>query len=111
MNQPLGNTVGNWLEVKECIDCLHGNGPDDLMEVTHQLCGAMIWLGKKAESIEQGVEISQKMISSGKAWDKFLLSSLLNGPGKKIPSTLFGPKASTAKQATTAESIPPLIPK
>lgn len=72
MNQPLGNTVGNWLEVKECIDCLQGNGPDDLMEVTHRLCGAMIWLGKKAESIEQGVEISQKMISSGKAWDKFL---------------------------------------
>lgn len=72
MNQPLGNTVGNWLEVKECIDSLQGNGPDDLMQVTHQLCGAMIWLSKKAGSVEQGVEISKKMISSGKAWDKFL---------------------------------------
>ena len=72
MNEPLGNTVGNWLEIKECIDALHGNGPGDLMEVTHQLCGAMIYLGKKAGSIEQGIKISKEMIASGKAWNKFL---------------------------------------
>ena len=42
------------------------------MQLTHRLCGTMIWLGKKAESIEQGVEISKKMIESGKAWEKFV---------------------------------------
>ncbi len=72
MDNPLGNTIGNWLEIRECIDCLHGNGPADLMEVTHQLSGAMIYLGKKAISIEQGIEISKKMIEDGCAWTKFL---------------------------------------
>jgi len=42
------------------------------MEVTHQLCGTMIYLGKKAETIEKGIELSREMISSGKAWEKFL---------------------------------------
>ncbi|KAA3609933.1 MAG: thymidine phosphorylase [Calditrichaeota bacterium] len=72
MDQPLGFTVGNWLEIKECIDCLKGNGPDDLMELTHNLCGAMIWLGGNANSLEEGIAVSQQMIQSGKAWDKFL---------------------------------------
>lgn len=72
MDEPLGHAVGNWLEIAECIDGLQGNGPEDLMEVTHQLCGAMIFLGKKAPTIEEGVNISREMIESGKAWDKFL---------------------------------------
>ncbi len=72
MNEPLGKAVGNWLEIKECIDGLQGNGPADLMEVTHQLCGAMIYLGQKAASIEEGVAKSKEMISSGKAWQKFV---------------------------------------
>lgn len=72
MNEPLGNAIGNWLEIVECIDGLKGNGPDDLMDITHQLCGAMIYLGGKAITIEDGVKVSKEMISSGKAWDKLL---------------------------------------
>ncbi len=72
MDQPLGRAVGNWLEIEECVNCLQGKRSDDLMEVTHQLCGAMIHLGGKAESAEEGVAISKQMIESGKAWDKFL---------------------------------------
>lgn len=72
MDQPLGHAVGNWLEIEESIRCLQGSGPDDLMEVTHHLCGAMIWLGKKAASLNDGIAISKKMISSGKAMKKFL---------------------------------------
>ncbi len=72
MNEPLGNKVGNWLEIEECIAALHGNGPEDLMEITHQLSGTMIYLGGKAESLEQGVSLSKEMIRSGKAFDKFL---------------------------------------
>jgi pyrimidine-nucleoside phosphorylase len=72
MNEPLGMKVGNWLEIEECIDALNGKGPDDLMEVTHQLCGTMIHLGKKAETIEKGIEISKSMIQSAKAKNKFL---------------------------------------
>ncbi len=72
MNQPLGHAVGNWLEIEESLLCLQGKGPDDLMQVTHHLCGAMIWLGKKAASLSDGIEISKKMVKSGKAMEKFI---------------------------------------
>lgn len=72
MSQPLGHTIGNWIEVEECIQCLHDQGPDDLMEVTHQLAGAMIYLGGKSESIDSGINISKSMIKNGHAWEKFL---------------------------------------
>ena len=72
MNQPLGLAVGNWLEIQECLLCLHDRGPDDLMTVTHQLAGAMIYLGGKSESIESGIEKSHHMIKDGNAWEKFL---------------------------------------
>lgn len=72
MDQPLGYKIGNWLEIEECIDCLKGNGPEDLMELTHTLCGAMIWLGGKAENLEEGIKTSQEKIKDGTAWEKFL---------------------------------------
>ncbi len=72
MDQPLGRMIGNWLEIRESIDCLQDKGPADLMQVTHQLCGAMIYLGQKAVSIEAGIEISKLMVHSGKAWQKFI---------------------------------------
>jgi pyrimidine-nucleoside phosphorylase len=72
MNTPLGNTVGNWLEVKECIDCLHGNGPEDLMYITHVLAGTMIYLGQQASNIDEGIEISKRNIKNGGAWKKFI---------------------------------------
>lgn len=72
MENPLGNAVGNWLEIEECIKCLQDEGPEDLMKVTHQLCGAMIFLGKKADSIDEGIKISKELIKKGTAWEKFL---------------------------------------
>jgi len=72
MNNPLGCTIGNWLEIEECIECLQGHGPDDLMEVTHQLAGAMIYLGEKTKSVDTGIEISRNLIADGSAWEKFL---------------------------------------
>ena len=72
MEQPLGYAVGNWLEVKECIDCLHGAGPDDVMEITHLLAGTMIYLGEKAATIEEGIKKSHKAIENGTAFQKWL---------------------------------------
>jgi pyrimidine-nucleoside phosphorylase len=72
MSNPLGKAVGNWLEILECIECLQGDGPDDLMQVTHRLAGTMICLGDKAESIDEGIEISKQKIESGLAWQKFI---------------------------------------
>jgi len=72
MEQPLGYNIGNWLEVEESIDALQGKGPDDVMEVTHQLAGSMIYLGDKADSIEEGIEMSKKAVENGQAFQKWV---------------------------------------
>lgn len=72
MNQPLGYAVGNWLEVVESIQCLRGYDVPDLMYVTYVLAGAMIMLGGKANSIEDGIKIAKKAVHSGEAYEKFI---------------------------------------
>jgi len=72
MNQPLGLMIGNWLEVVESVECLRGKNVPDLMEVTLVLGGAMLYLGGKADSIEEGMKLCSSAIWSGKAYEKFL---------------------------------------
>ena len=72
MEQPLGNAVGNWLEVKESIECLNGRGPDDVMEIAHLLSGTMIYLGKKAKTVEEGIKMSHQAIRDGSALKKWI---------------------------------------
>jgi pyrimidine-nucleoside phosphorylase len=72
MHQPLGYAIGNWCEVVETIECLKGRSVPDLMEVTYVLGGAMLYLGGKASSIEEGMKRCRSAIWSGKAYEKFL---------------------------------------
>jgi pyrimidine-nucleoside phosphorylase len=72
MNQPLGYAVGNWLEVAECIDCLKGKNVPDLMEVTYVLGGAMVMVGGKVSTLEEGIQQCRHAIETGQAWKKFL---------------------------------------
>ena len=72
MNQPLGNYIGNWLEVYESIQVLRDGKKNDLTELTLILAGAMIYLGKKAKSLDEGIETAIKILKSGKAFDKFV---------------------------------------
>ncbi len=71
MDQPLGRKVGNALEIEECIEVLRGEGPDDLREVSLILAGWMLYLGGKAASVEAGKKLSEEMVASGKAFEKF----------------------------------------
>lgn len=71
MSQPLGCMIGNWLEVVESVECLRGKNVPDLMEVTYVLGGAMLWLGGKSNSIEDGMKQCKSAIYSGKAYEKF----------------------------------------
>ena len=72
MKQPLGYKIGNWFEVEESIDALKGEGPEDIMEISHLLSGTMIYLGGKADSVEKGIEISKQQVENGEAFQKWL---------------------------------------
>ena len=72
MNQPLGNYIGNWLEVYESIQVLSGIVKNDLYDLSIKLAGAMIYLGKKAKSLRDGEQIAKDKIVNGDAFKKFL---------------------------------------
>lgn len=71
MSQPLGFAIGNALEVKEAIDTLKGNGPEDLTELCLTLGSHMVFLAKKADSLETARELLKKVIKDGSALEKF----------------------------------------
>ncbi len=71
MNQPLGRMVGNALEVQECIEVLHGGGPADLRELCLDLAAWMLYLGGASKTVSQGKQLSEQLIASGKAFERF----------------------------------------
>lgn len=71
MNQPLGNAVGNSLEVIEAIELLKGNGPDDLKELCLELGSFMLLGANVADNRADAKKMLEKVISSGEAYEKF----------------------------------------
>jgi thymidine phosphorylase len=71
MNQPLGCMVGNALEVRECIDVLHGGGPEDLRDLCHDLAAWMFFLGGASKTVADGKRLSEQIIASGQAFERF----------------------------------------
>ncbi len=72
MDQPLGNTVGNAIEIAECIEMLKtGSGATDLKEVTIQLCAQMLEAGGKVSTVAAGRKIASEKLADGSAWRKF----------------------------------------
>jgi pyrimidine-nucleoside phosphorylase len=71
MDQPLGNRIGNALEVVEVVEVLRGGGPEDLCVLCHELAGWMLYLGGAAATVAEGRQRSVELISSGKALEKF----------------------------------------
>ena len=71
MNEPLGETVGNSIEVIEAIHALKEKAPRDLMEVTLALGAHMLVLGKKAKNLKEAEKKLNQAIKTGKALDKF----------------------------------------
>jgi pyrimidine-nucleoside phosphorylase len=71
MNQPLGNAVGNALEVKEAVATLHGQGPADFTEHCLTVASHLLVLGKKAASIAEARGMAEDSLSQGRAWEAF----------------------------------------
>ncbi|PRS03941.1 pyrimidine-nucleoside phosphorylase [Bacillus atrophaeus] len=71
MSQPLGFAIGNALEVKEAIDTLKGEGPEDLHELVLTLGSQMVVLAKKATTLDEAREKLIEVMKNGKALEKF----------------------------------------
>ncbi|NLX02039.1 MAG: pyrimidine-nucleoside phosphorylase [Syntrophomonadaceae bacterium] len=72
MNQPLGQTVGNSLEVQEAIDTLRGEGPADLEDLSIILAAHMLVLGGRSSDWDNAVTEVRKVLDSGQALKKFM---------------------------------------
>lgn len=112
MSQPLGNAVGNALELKEAIATLKGNGPKDLTELVLTLGSQMVVLAEQAASLDEAREMLVDAIKTGKALNKFktFLSnqggddSIVDSP-EKLPSAKYQVEFKAKKDGFITEII------
>jgi len=71
MDQPLGRWVGNAAEVREAIDILKNTGPSDTRELCIRLGGAMVFLGGKAKTPQEGEDLCRMALAGGNALEQF----------------------------------------
>jgi pyrimidine-nucleoside phosphorylase len=96
MNQPLGEAVGNTLEVVEALDTLRAGGPRDFRAHCLHVSAHMLVLGRRAPDLESGRQMAEAAIASGAALEKFrgLVGaqggdvSFVDNPGK-FPAAKF----------------------
>src|ERR1700716_2602735 len=84
MDQPLGNMIGNALEVVEVVEVLRGGGPEDLRNLCIELAGWMLHLGGASATVTEGRKRSEELISSGKALDTFRRMVELQGGDPRV---------------------------
>jgi pyrimidine-nucleoside phosphorylase len=94
MEEPLGRTIGNALEVKESIEILRGTGPSDTTELTLTLAEEMLLLAGKAKSRAAARSLAKDALDSGRAFDTFRQMVELHGGDprtiddpRRLPST------------------------
>ncbi|MFZ2097698.1 MAG: thymidine phosphorylase [Anaerolineales bacterium] len=71
MNQPLGEAVGNSLELLEALDTLHGKGPEDFQEHCLLASGYLLVMGGVAQNIHEGKTMAEEALATGKSLEKF----------------------------------------
>mgnify|MGYP001508104276 FL=1 len=112
MSQPLGNAIGNALELKEAIATLKGNGPKDLTELVLTLGSQMVVLAEQAASLDEARQMLIDAIKTGKALNKFktFLSnqggddSIVDSP-EKLPSAKYQVEFKAKKDGYITEII------
>jgi pyrimidine-nucleoside phosphorylase len=77
MNTPLGRAAGNWLEVKESVECLEGNGPLDMLELVVDSAAHLLVQSKKLKSLAAARVVATECLQSGaprKKWDEMIVA-------------------------------------
>lgn len=75
MNTPLGRAAGNWLEVKESVECLEGRGPDDLRRLVIDCAAHLLVQTRKAPDLDAASRQAESCLASGqprRKWDELL---------------------------------------
>ncbi|MDR1087132.1 MAG: thymidine phosphorylase [Endomicrobium sp.] len=106
MNSPLGNCVGNSLEIEQAINILKGKLKNDLSELSIYLSALMILNVKKTSSLKEAQDLAQKQIDNGKALEKFTEIIRLQGGNTKVvdnPDDVL-PKAKYSKRFMAKKS-------
>jgi pyrimidine-nucleoside phosphorylase len=105
MDQPLGRFVGNALEVVEVLEVLRGEGPDDLRDLCHELAAWMFLLGERVQTIEEGRQLSVKLIRSGQGLQKFReMVELQGGDVRAIDDPKRLPQATKQLEVVSSRS-------
>ena len=102
MDQPLGTSVGNALEVRESLDCLRGRGPKDTMEVTFALGEQMLLLAGTCGSVTEARAKLQRSIDSGEALARFrAMVEAQDGDPRVVDDPQLLPKAPVVRPVTS----------
>lgn len=110
MSSPLGYAIGNWVEILECIEIMDPERKvnplsADLEEVTYYLAGAMLMLGGKCSTIDEGVVLAKENIESGECYQKFLkLVDIQGGDVSLIKHPENYPKAAVSAELAASGS-------
>lgn len=105
MDQPLGYAVGNALEVKEAIDTLRGEGPEDFEELCMTLGAYMLMAGNLAVDEADAFQQLHKVIEDGSALDKLAEFVQAQGGDKRaVYDTTLLPKASVQQEIVSKQT-------
>jgi len=108
MDSPLGYAVGNWLEVKECIEIMSSKEAAlselsaDLVNVTLALAAQMLVQGGKASNLRDGVVKAKENLHNSKAWKKF--RDMVSAQGGDVDTIDFPAQYSQAKFSAEVKS-------
>lgn len=113
MSQPLGNAIGNGLEVKEAIDTLKGHGPEDLTELCLVLGSQMAYLGGAADSLEEARTLLEANLKNGKALEVFKTfveaqggdASVADDPDSVLPVAAYTKEVLAEQDGVVSEII------
>ena len=104
MDQPLGNMIGNALEVVEVVDVLRGGGPQDLRDLCLELAAWMLHLGGVSKTVAEGKQESAKLLASGKALERFRqMVELQGGDPRVVDDPKILPQTRHSQQVLSAK--------